>query len=70
MKFGGLPKAAVLPEGLAFHVKEIDHPLLNVSRTLSVLDMTVRLTQLADMMVACQVKIDRTGSIIEQVPGR
>ena len=64
-----LPKGARLPEGLVFHVKEVDHPLLNVSRILSVLDMTVRLTQLADMMVACQIKIDRTGSIIEQVPG-
>lgn len=64
-----LPRGAMLPEGLVFNVREIDHPLLNVSRVLSVLDMTVRLTQLADMMVSCQVKIDRTGAVIEQVPG-
>lgn len=64
-----LPKGKILPEGLIFNVKDIGHPLLNISHVISVLDMTTRLCQLADMMEPCQVKIDKTGNIIEEVPG-
>jgi len=64
-----IPGGKALPEGLIFNVRDIDHPLLNVSRVMSVLDMTVRLTQLAEMVVPCDVKIDRTGRVTEKFPG-
>lgn len=51
------------------HGKDPDHPLLNVGVKMSVLDLTVKLTELAQMMEHCRVKIDETGKIIEQQPG-
>jgi hypothetical protein len=64
-----IPKGAKIPEGLCFNIKDFDHPLLNVSKIMSVLDMTARLTQLADVMVACEVKINKIGTIEEKFPG-
>lgn len=64
-----IPKGTKLPEGLIFNVKDYDHPLLNVSYVMSVLEMTVKLTQLASLMEPCYVKVDRTGNIVEKFPG-
>ncbi len=35
---------------------------------MSTLDLTVKLTQLADEMESCYVKIDKTGKIFEKFP--
>ena len=64
-----IPKGSALPEGLVFNVRDVGHPLLNVSRAMSVLDMTTRLCQLAEIMQPCHVNIDKTGRIIESMPG-
>ena len=52
-----------------FNVKDYDHPLLNVSEPMSVIQLTALLTELASMMKPCDVKIDRFGKIIENYPG-
>ena len=64
-----IPKGRSLPEGLVFNVAALDHPLLNVGRVMSVLDMMARLTLLAEMMEPCNVKIDKLGKIVESSPG-
>jgi hypothetical protein len=64
-----LPSGSCLPEGLIFNVREIDHPLLNVSKIMSVLDLVARLSNLADLLEPCQIKIDRSGAIVEESPG-
>ncbi|MBU6953660.1 hypothetical protein [Hahella sp. HN01] len=64
-----LPKGSKIPKNLVFNIKDKDHPLLNVSKPMSVLELTALLTELADLMVACDVKIDRSGRIIEGYPG-
>ena len=53
----------------AFSGKDLDHPLLNVSRPMTVLDMTALLTKLAELMEPCDVKIGKHGEIIEKYPG-
>lgn len=58
-----------IPKGLVFNVKDYDHPLLNVSEPMSVIQLTALLTELASMMKPCDVKIDRFGKIIENYPG-
>lgn len=64
-----IPKNTKIPKGLAFNVKDYDHPLLNVSEVMSVIQLTVLLTELAALMIPCDVKIDRNGNIIEKYPG-
>ena len=64
----GNTKRYKITQGLVFNVKDFDHPLINVSRVMLVLEMTVRLTQLASMMNPCYVKIDRTGRVVEKFP--
>lgn len=64
-----LPRGQTLPEGLVFNIKNVDHPLLNVGRPMSVLDMVAKLTQLAGQMKPCLIRIDKSGKIIEQAPG-
>jgi len=64
-----IPKGTKIPGNLVFNVKDYDHPLLNVSKPMSVLDLTVLLTELASLMKPCDVKIGRHGKIIEKFPG-
>ena len=64
-----IPKNSVIPRGLVFNIKDYDHPLLNVSDVMSVLQLTALLTELASLMVPCDIKIDRNGNIIENHPG-
>jgi hypothetical protein len=64
-----IPRGSRIPKGLVFNVKDYDHPLLNVSEPMSVLQLTALLTELASMMKPCDVKIDRFGKIIESYPG-
>lgn len=52
-----LARGTPLPDGLVFNVREFDHPLLNVSRTMSVLELTCLLTVLA------------ARTVIEEEPG-
>ncbi|GAA6168009.1 hypothetical protein [Sessilibacter corallicola] len=64
-----IPKHTKIPKGLVFNVKDYNHPLLNVSEIMSVLQLTALLTELAGTMVSCDVKIDRNGNIVEKYPG-
>jgi len=64
-----IPKGSKISGDLVFNIKDYDHPLLNVSKSMSVLDMTALLTQLASLMQACDVKIGRHGQIVEKYPG-
>ncbi|HFD32441.1 MAG TPA: hypothetical protein ENJ28_07055 [Gammaproteobacteria bacterium] len=62
-------KGKEIPGNLVFNIKDLDHPLLNVSKKMSVMDMTALLTKLADLMEPCDVKIGENGKIIEKYPG-
>lgn len=64
-----IPKGSKIPGGLVFNIKDKDHPLLNVSKSMSVLELTALLTELAALMKPCDVKIDKRGKVIEQYPG-
>lgn len=64
-----IPKDTKIPGDLVFNVKDFDHPLLNVSKPMTVLELTALLTQLASLMQPCDVKIGRHGKIIEKYPG-
>jgi len=64
-----IPKGTKIPGNLVFNVKAKDHPLLNVSKPMTVLELTALLTELASFMKPCDVKIDRQGKIIEKYPG-
>lgn len=64
-----IPKNTKIPEDLVFNIKDYDHPLLNVSKPISVLDMTALLTQLASLMKPCDIKIVKHGKIVEKYPG-
>lgn len=45
-----LPKGTALPEGLCFNYKTLDHPLLNVSRRMSVVELTAKLTTVSSLL--------------------
>lgn len=64
-----IPKNTNIPQGLVFNIKDYDHPLLNVADKISVLQLTALLTELAALMVPCDIKIDRFGNIVERYPG-
>jgi hypothetical protein len=64
-----IPKGSRILGGLVFNIKDKDHPLLNVSRLKSVLELTALLTELATMMKPCDVKIDKFGRMVERYPG-
>lgn len=64
-----IPKGSKIPGDLVFNIKDKDHPLLNVSKPMSVLELTALLTELAALMKPCDIKIDRYGKIIETYPG-
>lgn len=64
-----IPKGSKIPGNLVFNIKDKDHPLLNVSNPMSVLELTALLTELAAMMRPCDIKIDRQGKIVEKYPG-
>ena len=64
-----IPRGKKIPGDLVFNIKDLDHPLLNVSRPMTVLDMTALLTKLAELMEPCDVKIGKHGEIIEKYPG-
>jgi len=64
-----IPKGSKIPGNSVFNIKDKDHPLLNVSKPMSVLELTALLTELASLMKPCDVKIDRQGKIIEKYPG-
>ncbi|GAB2191808.1 hypothetical protein [Sessilibacter sp. MAH2] len=65
-----LPKGESLPEGLVFNVKDFAHPLLNVSRKMSLAEFSEKLRVLAGKLKPTRVKIEKgTGRIIEEYPG-
>lgn len=64
-----IPKGTRIPGDLVFNIKDRDHPLLNVSRKMSVLELTALLMELAALMKPCDVKIARNGKIVEKYPG-
>ncbi len=64
-----IPKGSKIPGNLVFNIKDKDHPLLNVSKSMSILELTALLTELASLMKPCDVKIDRHGKIVEKYPG-
>jgi hypothetical protein len=45
-----LPKGAMLPEGLVFNYKSLDHPMLNVSRRMTVVDLTTKLAAVSALL--------------------
>lgn len=64
-----IPKGSKIPGDLVFNIKDKDHPLLNVSKPMTVLELTALLTELAALMKPCDLKIGRQGTIIEKYPG-
>jgi hypothetical protein len=64
-----IPKGTRIPGDLVLNVKDYDHPLLNVSKPMSVLELTALLTELASLMRPCDVKIGKQGQIIEKYQG-
>jgi hypothetical protein len=64
-----IPRGTKIPGDLVFNVKDFHHPLLNVSKPMSVLNLTALLTELASLMKPCDIKIGRHGKIIEKYPG-
>ncbi|MCF6257713.1 MAG: hypothetical protein L3K25_15685 [Gammaproteobacteria bacterium] len=64
-----IPKGSDIRGDLVFNIKDSDHPLLNVSKPMSVLDMTTLLTELASLMEPCDLKIGKHGQIVEKYPG-
>ncbi|GAA6167381.1 hypothetical protein [Sessilibacter corallicola] len=65
-----LPKGESLPEGLVFNVKDYEHPLLNVSRKMSLIEFTEKLKVLSNKLKPARIKIEKgTGRIIEEYPG-
>jgi len=64
-----IPRGTRIPGDLVFNVKDYDHPLLNVSKPMSVLNLTALLTELSSLMKPCDVKIGPNGKIIEKFTG-
>ncbi len=59
-----------MPDGLVFNVKDFSHPLLNVSRKMSLVEFTEKLRVLSSKLKPARVKIEKgTGRIIEEYPG-
>jgi hypothetical protein len=54
-----LPRGAMIPEGLVFNFKTKDHPLLNVSRRMTVVDLTAKLTAVAALLKPTDTTISR-----------
>lgn len=52
-----LPKGADLPKGLIINYKKKDHPLINVEYKMSVLDLMVKLKQLASLMIKTEFRV-------------
>jgi hypothetical protein len=55
-----LPKGSMLPEGLVFNYKSVDHPLLNVSRRMTVVDLTTKLSAVSALLKPTPTTISRT----------
>ena len=64
-----IPSNKKIEGDLIFNIKDESHPLLNVSRPMPVIELTVLLTKLALLMKPCDIKIDKNGNIIEKYPG-
>lgn len=54
-----LPKGSQLPEGLVFNYRTKDHPLLNVSRRMSVVDLTTKLAAVSALLKPTDTMITR-----------
>lgn len=52
-----LPKGSQLPEGLMFSYRTQDHPLLTVSRRVTVLDLLSKLSAVADLLRLTDTRI-------------
>ena len=54
-----LPKGTTLPEGLVFNYKnpDTDHPLLNVSRKMTVIELVAKLTAVAALLKKTDTKV-------------
>ena len=51
-----LPRGSKLPEGLVINYKTIDHPLLNVSRKMTMSELIAKLKEVEAMMKDTGVK--------------
>ena len=54
-----LPRGAMIPEGLAFNYRTKGHPLLNVSRRMTVVDLTTKLTAISALLKPTDTNISR-----------
>lgn len=52
-----LPRGAILPEGLQFNFRDRDHPLLNVSRRMPVVELLSKLTAISALLKPTEVRI-------------
>jgi len=52
-----LPRGAILPKGLVFNYREIDHPLLNAGVRMSVVEFSAKTLVLAKQMVFTGIRI-------------
>jgi hypothetical protein len=55
-----LPRGSQLPEGLIFNYRTKDHPLLNVSRRMSVVELTTKLTAVSSLLRPTDAVISRS----------
>lgn len=54
-----LPRGSQLPEGLVFNYRSKDHPLLNVSRRMSVVELTMKLTAVSALLKPTDTNLTR-----------
>lgn len=52
-----LPRGSTIPAGLIFHYQTRDHPLLNVSRRMPVVELTAKLLLLSKQLVPTAARI-------------
>src|SRR5579872_4873081 len=52
-----LPKGKILPSGLLINYRTKDHPLINVARRMSDMDLMLKLKALSEMMERTEVTI-------------
>ena len=54
-----LSRGAMIPEGLVFNCGTKGHPLLNVSRRMTVVDLTTKLTAVSALLEPSDTSISR-----------
>ncbi|BBM02393.1 hypothetical protein [Microbulbifer sp. GL-2] len=64
-----IPNGKKIPDGLVFNIKDIDHPLLNVSEPISEDSFRGLIADLVKIMEPCGVKIAKGGKVVGQYLG-